>query len=156
MVFPRPQASGLLAQLQGAATDAKSPAAREGAFLAYAGMVDGAPRATEPFLVYELDNILDKCSDKVCTGRCGALDAVCRSVAVPAKVLPPGRVRAPRTHRWRCCLSWVAMERAEESTPRPASDSNGPPTCGPAAYHLPTNPALPRRAQPSWGLVGSY
>lgn len=47
--------------------DAKSPAAREGAFLAFAGLADGAPRASEPFLVDLLENILEKCSDKVRT-----------------------------------------------------------------------------------------
>lgn len=58
--------SGLLAQLSAAARDAKSATAREGAFLAFAGLADGAPRAAEPFLIAELENILEKCSDKVC------------------------------------------------------------------------------------------
>ncbi len=57
--------SGLLDQLKAASTDAKAPAAREGAFVAYADLATGAPRLAEPYLVPMLPTILDKCSDKV-------------------------------------------------------------------------------------------
>lgn len=60
------QVSGLLDQLKAASTDAKAPAAREGAFVAYADLAAGAPCLTEPYLVPMLPTILDKCSDKVC------------------------------------------------------------------------------------------
>ena len=65
--------SGLLDQLKAASTDAKAPAAREGAFVAYAELAAGAPRLAEPYLVPMLPTILDKCSDKVCA----ALSGVC-------------------------------------------------------------------------------
>ena len=66
VVLSRLQVSGLLDQLKAAATDAKAPAAREGAFVAYAALAGGAPRLAEPYLVPMLPTILDKCSDKVC------------------------------------------------------------------------------------------
>jgi hypothetical protein len=59
------QASGLLDQLKAASVDGKVASAREGAFLAYAGLAEGASRQAEPYLVPELATILDKCSDKV-------------------------------------------------------------------------------------------
>ena len=59
------QASGLLEQLKAASMDGKAAGAREGAFIAYAALAEGAARQAEPYLIPELSTILDKCSDKV-------------------------------------------------------------------------------------------
>ena len=71
------QVSGLLDQLKAASTDAKAPAAREGAFVAYGALAAGAPALAEPYLVPTLSTILEKCSDKVCVAiplyACGKL-----------------------------------------------------------------------------------